>query len=633
MAEIPKTIGRYDIIEMVGRGGMGVLYRAHDPMLERDVALKMMLVDFTMDQSARERFQREAKAVARLQHRNVVTIHELGEHEGAPYIVMEFLSGSDLENLLVGEKPMALADKLDVAIQLCEGLGYAHEQGIVHRDIKPSNVRVLEDGTVKILDFGIAKFAVSTVTQSGTIMGTASYMSPEQIMGQPVDGRADLFSAGVLLFELLAGKKPFQGEQATAVVYQIMHVEPPTVRSVVPALPEALDEIVSRALQKNADDRYSRASEMASDLQMVKMMLDLPLNSAEGVGVAGAAAAAPGMGSAKLYATTLGMKKPATAVLQTPMRASAEAAAADAAPRAAHGANRSSLIWVGAAVGVVAIGLGAMYFRKGGEPAAPPANAGVNAPANPVTSAPPPVTPAAPPAKGASDVAPPAAKNGARPGAAAATGDLLAVSSSPTGARITLNGVDTGKVTPQALSLNSKQPNTIQLSKQGYQPVTATITAADVQAGSREFTLARQSGPVQLTVTGAFPFDVLQGEKVLGTSQTHHEVTVEPSGGPVTARAKDYLLQYTVQVDYQRPQVDVTLPGPGKLTILSKDENCTVSADGVDLGPVPIPAKAVASGSHTVTLKCQDGRTETKKVTVAPGDNKAQVTFEKPKGQ
>ena len=129
------------------------------PMLERDVALKMMLVDFTIDPTARERFEREAKAVARLQHRNVVTIHELGEADGTPYIVMEFLSGQDLEQLLKGETPLTLAEKLDIAIQLCDGLGYAHEQGIVHRDIKPGNVRVLEDGTVKILDFGIAKFA------------------------------------------------------------------------------------------------------------------------------------------------------------------------------------------------------------------------------------------------------------------------------------------------------------------------------------------------------------------------------------------------------------------------------------------------------------------------------------------
>jgi serine/threonine-protein kinase len=639
MPEIPKTIGRYDIIEMVGRGGMGVLYRARDPMLERDVALKMMLVDFTMDQSARERFQREAKAVARLQHRNVVTIHELGEHDGAPYIVMEFLSGSDLEVLLVGEKPMPLADKLDVAIQLCEGLGYAHEQGIVHRDIKPSNVRVLEDGTVKILDFGIAKFAVSTVTQSGTIMGTASYMSPEQIMGQPVDGRADLFSAGVLLFELLAGRKPFQGEQATAVVYQIMNVEPPTVRSQVPDLPEALDEIVSRALQKKADDRYSRASEMASDLQMVKMMLDLPLNSAEGASVAAGMAGTPSVGSAKLYATTIGTKNPATALVQTPMRGSAEAAAADAAPRAAHGANRSGLIWVGAAVAVVAIGAAAMYFMRSGEPAAPPASASVTAPANPVTPPPPPAqtgsaskTPATAPAKGApADAAPPAARNGARPGGGGASADLLAVSSSPSGARITLNGVDTGKVTPQAVSLGSKQPNTIQLSKQGYQPLSATITAADVQAGSREFTLTRQSGPVQLTVNGAFPFDLLQGERMLGTAQTRHEVTVEPGAGAVTARAKDYLLNYTVPVDYQRAQADITLPGPGKLTVLSAVETCTVSVDGQDLGPVPIPSKSIASGAHSVTLKCSDGRTETQKVTVAAGD-KATVTFVRPKG-
>src|SRR5260221_7618909 len=188
MKEIPKTIGRYEILELVGRGGMGVLYRARDHALERDVALKMMLVDFTLDPTAHERFLREAKAVARLQHRNVVTIHELGEADGAPYIVMEFLSGKDLETLLQNQTHLTPAEKLDIASQLCEGLGYAHEQGIVHRDIKPGNVRVLEDGTVKILDFGIAKFALSSVTQSGAIMGTPSYMAPEQVMGQQVDG-------------------------------------------------------------------------------------------------------------------------------------------------------------------------------------------------------------------------------------------------------------------------------------------------------------------------------------------------------------------------------------------------------------------------------------------------------------
>src|SRR5512134_455167 len=154
MAPIPSTIGRYQIVELVGRGGMGVLYRARDPVLERDVALKMMHVDFTLDTTARDRFHREAKAVARLQHRNVVTIHELGEFEGTPYIVMEFLTGKDLDAWFKTDTAtLSLVQKIDIAIQLCDGLAYAHEQGIIHRDIKPGNVRILEDGTVKILDF------------------------------------------------------------------------------------------------------------------------------------------------------------------------------------------------------------------------------------------------------------------------------------------------------------------------------------------------------------------------------------------------------------------------------------------------------------------------------------------------
>ncbi len=269
----PQTIGRYRIVECIGRGGMGVLYRAHDPLLERDVAIKLMLVDFKADPAARERFHREARAVARLQHRNVVTIHELGESEGTPYIVMEFLTGRDLEALLKRDPPLGLDEKLDVTIQLCVGLSYAHEQGIVHRDIKPSNVRVLEDGTVKILDFGIAKFAMSAMTQSGSVMGTAQYMAPEQIMGQPVDGRADLFSTGVLLYEIIAGQKPFSGDTPTAIVYQILHAEPTPIRSIVPDVPEQLADIIRRALKKDPDHRYSRANEMAAELQLVRSLL------------------------------------------------------------------------------------------------------------------------------------------------------------------------------------------------------------------------------------------------------------------------------------------------------------------------------------------------------------------------
>jgi serine/threonine-protein kinase len=602
MKEIPKTIGRYDILELVGRGGMGVLYRARDQALERNVALKMMLVDFTLDPSARERFQREARAVARLQHRNVVTIHELGEADGVPYIVMEFLSGKDLETLLQNETRLTLAEKLDIAIQLCEGLGYAHEQGIVHRDIKPGNVRVLEDGTVKILDFGIAKFAVSSVTQSGTIMGTPSYMAPEQVMGQSVDGRADLFSAGVLLYELLIGKKPFVGEAPTAVVYQIMHVEPAHVRQALPDLPEALDEIVDRALKKDPDERYSRASEMASDLQMVKMMLDLPLHTE-----------APTEGTAlqtlKLHATTIGAKvgSGATAALNTPMRATAVAAAADAAPRADTESKTAGrgLVWGVAAAVLVAVGLGAGYLLRGGGAAPPPA-----ATTTPSTPAPAPAVP---------------------PKDAAASGPATVfIASDPKGAAITINGTPTGKTTPAQIPISRGNPAAVELTLKGYQRLEANLSDADLTAGAKEFRLVRESGPVRLTISAVYPFELVQGGKVISSSARQHELTVAPGGATIRARSAEYLLDVPVAVDYQRSQIDTTLPALGSLTVFSAVETCSVIVDGQDLGFPPIPRKQVTVGSHTVTLKCQDGKGDSQRVTVTTAEPAA-VKFGPPK--
>jgi predicted Ser/Thr protein kinase len=607
-APIPKQIGRYEIIELVGRGGMGVLYRGRDKSLERDVAVKMMLVDFTSDPSARERFEREAKAVARLQHRNVVTIHELGDADGAPYIVMEFLSGKDLDTLLKSETPITLGDKLDIAVQLCEGLGYAHEQGIVHRDIKPGNVRVLEDGTVKILDFGIAKFAVSSVTLSGTIMGTPSYMAPEQIMGQPVDGRADLFSAGVLLYEILTGKKPFTGDQPTTVVYQIMHTEPPSVRDSVPELPEALHEIVSRALQKNPNERYSRASEMASDLQMVKMMLDLPLNNSTS-----GAPAAGGQGSAattgKLFATTM-RERTATGgapspVLNQRMRASAVAAAADAAPRAdSERKGSKGLIWAVAAAVVLLASVGIWLATRGTS--------------TPVDAS----TTAGGPAGGGG-----AAARGAGGGATAGS-DLIAINSTPAGAKIVLNGVDTGKVTPAPLSLGGKVPSTIELSLAGYQPVSGTLTDADLRTGNKEFRLSRETGPVRLTVSGPYAFDLYQGDKVVSASSTKHQVTIQPGGAAVSARNKELLLNMPIPLDFQRPSVEATVGAPGKLNAFASGqlEACAILADGTELGFSPVLNKAIAAGLHTVSIKCPDGKTESQKVTVGAGESQ-RVTF------
>ena len=598
MASIPTKIGRYDIIELVGRGGMGVLYRARDRMLERDVALKMMHVDFSVDSAARERFEREAKAVARLQHRNVVTIHELGSADGSPYIVMEFLGGQDLDVRIRDGVPMTLTEKLDVAIQLCEGLGYAHEQGIVHRDIKPGNVRVLEDGTVKILDFGIAKFAVNSVTQSGSILGTPGYMAPEQVMGQPVDGRADLFSAGVLLYEVLSGKKPFTGDAPTAVVYQIMHVEPPPIHDAAPELPEALNEIVTRALAKNPNERYARASEMAADLQMVKMMLDLPLGNGEKASTGN---------TGKLNATLIREKTGSAATaaaLNQRMRGSAVAAVADAAPRAGvEDHSRKSLVWIVGAIGVVVLGiLGYLVF---GNRSSAPAGASTTAEG---TSA---------PASGGGE---------ANAGAAASSDASIVISSSPSGAAIKMNGVDTGKVTPAAVPVGTGSDHVVELSLAGYDTMTASLTDAEITAGKREFRLSRPAGPVRLTVSAPFPFELVQGGKVLSAAATTHEVTLQPGSAAVTARNRELLLNTPVSVDFQRPRLEVTLPALGGLTIYSSGETCSITVDGQDLGFPPIVRKPAAAGTHTVAIKCPDGKTDSRRQAVTAGQT-ATVTF------
>jgi len=607
MSPTPSKIGRYEILEMVGRGGMGVLYRAHDPMLERDVALKMMLVDFTADPAARGRFEREAKAVARLQHRNVVTIHELGEADGAPYIVMEFLGGQDLDALLKQQQPLTLAQKLDIVAQVCEGLGYAHEQGIVHRDVKPGNIRVLEDGTVKILDFGIAKFAMGSGTQTGSILGTPSYMSPEQIMGQPVDGRADLFSVGVLLYELLSGKKPFAGDAPTAVVYQIMHVEPTPLSELVPDLPEALYAIVDRALQKNPNERYSRASEMASDLQMTKMMLDLPLNQA-GTGPVSSD------GTGKLHATVLREKTGTGAqqpMLNARMRTSEVEAAADAAPRQrGHEPGARTLIWAVAAVVIVGI-VAAVFLARGGPtpPAAESASAGAPQPPAPAPAPVPPTT-------------------GAETSGVVQPGALM-VASKPVGARISVNGADSGKTTPAAV--NVKAGDTLALALSGYEPSSANVTDRDLRDGAITFNFTRKVGPVQLVVSGAYPFELIQGGKVLSPSATHHEVTVQP-GTSVTARSTEYLMTMALPLDFGQPRNERQVPALGALEVFSAVETCKVLVDGQDVGfpPIPPPGRRVAAGTHTVALKCPDGEAPpSQRVSITAG-GRERVTFGRP---
>jgi serine/threonine-protein kinase len=245
---------------------MGTVYEALDPFINRKVALKTMIAGLADNAELKARFLREAQSAGGLRHRNIVTVYDLGEDKGQPYIAMEFIDGTDLEKVIQNREPLTVEWKLDILRQVCEGLAYAHKAGIVHRDIKPANVRVTNEGEVKIMDFGIAHLQSSTMTKSGLVLGTVHYMAPEQIEGQKVDHRADVFSVGAIAYELIAYKRPFDGDTITAVMYKIMHDRPdPKVLPDTEYSPR-LQEIIMKALARDVRERYPSLDDMRHDL-------------------------------------------------------------------------------------------------------------------------------------------------------------------------------------------------------------------------------------------------------------------------------------------------------------------------------------------------------------------------------
>jgi serine/threonine-protein kinase len=259
-----EKVGRYEIVAAIGRGGMGVVYHARDTLLHRDVAVKVMSVLAAGDPEMKVRFEREARAAAQLAHPNVVTIHDFGYHDdGSPFIAMELLKGRDLHQAMHEGPEIALDRKLWILAQVLAALSHAHCAGVVHRDVKPANIFLGHDGSVKVLDFGMARFT-QTPASTGGIVGTADYMSPEQVRGAVVDGRCDLFSCGCVLYELLTGHRPFQADSIVTTIYKILHDEPDY--GLLPPGTEPLVAVLERSLAKDLAFRYATAYEFAQDL-------------------------------------------------------------------------------------------------------------------------------------------------------------------------------------------------------------------------------------------------------------------------------------------------------------------------------------------------------------------------------
>ncbi|MGE5130380.1 MAG: protein kinase domain-containing protein [Sphingomonadaceae bacterium] len=265
-------LGRYRILGVLGRGAMGVVYRAEDPLIEREVAIKTLNPDLPEEvmEEVRERFLREAKSAGRLNHPNVVTIYDVGEQDQTAYIAMELIEGSTLQQMLRAPERLPLETVVDLAAQIAEGLDHAQRFAIVHRDVKPGNVMVSPSGRAKLTDFGVAYVPSSEVTQVGTALGSPRYMSPEQVLGLPIDPRSDIFSLGSVLYEMLTGRTPFErpGEATTLNLMNRIAREPHVpVSHLDPSIPSVFDRILARALAKNAAERYSRAGDMAEDLR------------------------------------------------------------------------------------------------------------------------------------------------------------------------------------------------------------------------------------------------------------------------------------------------------------------------------------------------------------------------------
>ena len=631
---------------MLRRGASGVFYHARDTVRGHDVALKVMSRDIGDDGGARERFWQEARLLAQVEHRNLVKVFESGEDKGVPFMAMEYLRGGSLADRLAGGAQVPLDTALDIVSQICDALQCLHEEGVVHGGIKPANIWLLEDGDVKLLDFAVGSQTNVRLTQYGNVVGNNAYAAPEQLAGGPVDGRADIFSAGVVLFELVTGQNPFRAASATAMRMKILHESPPEIRALVPRLPNEVVRAVDMALRKDPAQRYSRAADFGLVLRLARAMSPAaeparpvaspaprasPTRSTQAaasdapdllIDASTSQAGEPGVGARQVEHDV---------VFRQPSELS-RAAALRSPPRRSR-----SLVWTMAILAVLALGAaGGVAWRVVLSPgfqldvrSIPPGAAividgeatGRRTPA--VVGLP------ARPARVGLTLA------GYEPINAALSGTvtsgrsveyrlrrLVQVHSEPSGARIVVDGRDTGLVTPAAVPMSNPAPRAIELQLDGHEAARQQVTPALVEGGELTVILAplpatpvveapvepASSSPlVTVNLSGGYRFSVT-GCGMTSPAATKHSLQVL---APCTLRlrAPDYFLDVMRNVTAgPGEQIELTVPPLVSVQLRSRHENCTLLVGGRLVGSPPADIR-IAAGKYIASLQCPDGET------------------------
>jgi hypothetical protein len=642
-----RTVGRYEVLRELGRGSMGRVFLARDPAIGRQVALKTVSVleGFPDEErrEARHRFIQEARTAGNLLHPNIITIFDVGEQDGMPFIAMEYVEGGTLEkhcrppDLLEPEKAVALI------VQAARALNHAHAHQIVHRDIKPANLMLVGGHQIKVADFGLAKTSTASLTTEGTILGTPYYMSPEQLSGEELDGRSDLFSLTVVLYELLTGRRPFEAKDISAILYQVAHEPaPPPERQGWP-ISQALRETLERALSKQREERYPSGEALARALELAlrggRAMADntavLPARRFAGIGEEAPAERRPPSSGARRAQS----ERPGA-------RSGAAPRASGAIPAPGH-ASASGGRWLVAAFAGAALGLfPTLVNRSRVVPAAEPAprqvavdlpvevpqNARLRLDGVPLAGLRVPASVLLEPGHRLEVETPcERAETLLRPGEPLPALQMtprtrqLALASTPSGAQLWVNGIASGLQTPARLDLTLCAAHRLELRMEGFEPLRLALEAGQDWAPLVASPLGLSRVPEGKVWIPAAPYEIQVLHKGHAIGRAGQLLTLPRGPTLLVLRNEKLFLERPVDV-LVRPgethTVQIDFAAPGSLSVQAHPSNCRISVDGREVGAPPVLDLPVAAGSHLVRcVLLTTGEEKTQKVTVQTGRN------------